>query len=107
MPRGLEPLAKLPLGIVLRRPDVTWVGLKASVVGYGVLTLAASLAFLLLLQLGRVNAAAFLEHEATASLLQLKLKDVLLSGAAATASIVMYLAYRRNGIAAQALKPSK
>lgn len=96
---GLEPLAKLPLGVLLRRADVAWVGLKASLVGYAVLALAASLVFLLVLQLGSVNSATFLEHEALASLLQIELKDVLLSAAAATASIIMYLAYRRNVIA--------
>ena len=96
---GLEPLAKFPLGLVLKRRDVVWVGVKASVVGYGVLALAAALAFLLLLQVGDVDAATFLEDEATTGLLHAKLKDVLVSAAAATASIVMYLAYRRNVIA--------
>ena len=96
---GLEPLAKLPLGIVLGRRDVAWVGVKASVVGYGVLALAAALAFQLLLQLGTVEAATFLEHEATASLLEPKATDLLVSVAAAAASILMYLAYRRNVIA--------
>ena len=96
---GLEPLAKLPLGIVLRRWDVAWVGVKASVVGYGVLALAGALAFRLLLLIGGTDAAAFLEHEATASLLHPKAKDVLVSLAAAAASILMYLAYRRNVIA--------
>lgn len=96
---GLEPLAKLPLGIVLRRPDVAWVGVKASVVGYSVLALAAGLAFVLLLRFGGVNEATFLDHEATAGLLHVKPKDTVLSAAAAAAGIVMYLAYRRNVIA--------
>ena len=96
---GLEPLAKLPLGIVLRRGDVAWVGLKASVGGYGLLALAAALTFRLLLLVGDVEAATFLEHEATASLLDPKFMDMLVSLAAAAASILMYLAYRRNVIA--------
>ena len=47
-------------------------GVKASVVGYGVLALAAALTFRLLLLIGEVDAATFLEHEATASLLHPK-----------------------------------
>lgn len=96
---GLEPVAKVPLGIVLRRWDVIWVGLKASIIGYGVLAVAAALVFRLLLAIGEVNAEAFLEHEATASLLNPKMKDLMVSLAAAAASILMYLAYRRNVIA--------
>lgn len=96
---GLEPLAKIPLGFVLRRSDVLWTGLKATVVGYGVLAFAAALAFRLLMQVGDAQEATFLQHEATSSLLHPKFKDKLISLAAAASSILMYLAYRRNVIA--------
>ncbi|CAA9333546.1 MAG: hypothetical protein AVDCRST_MAG71-1882 [uncultured Lysobacter sp.] len=96
---GLEPLAKLPLGIVLRRADVAWVGAKASLVGYAVLALAAAVTFRLLLAFGEADPATFLEHEATVSLMNPTLKELMVSLAAAAASILMYLAYRRNVIA--------
>lgn len=96
---GLEPIAKLPLGIVLRRGEVAWVGVKSSAVGYAVIALAGALTLRLLLLFGEVDAATFLHHEATVSLVHLKLRDALTSLAAAAASIVMYLAYRRNVIA--------
>ena len=96
---GLEPVAKIPLGIVLKSKDVLWTGLRASLVGYAVIVLSAALTFFILLQWGEVRAGEFLENEATTGLLEPKLKDVLLSLAAAGASILMYLSYRRNVIA--------
>ena len=96
---GLEPLAKIPLGLVLKAKDVLWVGLKASLVGYALIVLAAALTFWVLLQFSDVTAAEFLTNKATTSLLEPKLKDYILSLVAAAASIIMYLAYRRNVIA--------
>jgi uncharacterized membrane protein len=96
---GLEPLAKIPLGLVLMRKDVLWTGVKASVVGYLLILLSAGLTFWLLQRLGDARPEQFLENKATLGLMELKLKDLLVSFVAAAASIIMYLSYRRNVIA--------
>ena len=80
---GLEPLAKLPLGIVLRRWDVAWAGIKASVVGYALLALAAGVTLPRGDASATWTAATFLEHEATHSLLHPKVTGMLVSLAAA------------------------
>lgn len=96
---GLEPVAKIPLGIALRKTDVLWTGLKASVFGYVTLIFASWLTFLVLVKFGIAMEEDFLNNKATEGLLHFRLKDFILSFAAATASIVMYLSYRRNVIA--------
>lgn len=96
---GLEPLAKIPLGIVLQKRNVLWTGLRSSVVGYLLIIASAAVSFLVLLQFSDVKQEQFLENNFTHGLLELKLKDFLLSLSAAAASIIMYLAYRRNVIA--------
>lgn len=96
---GLEPLAKLPLGIVLKSWDVVWVGLKATVIGYAVLAISAALVFKLLLMLGEVHISDFVNNPATESFRHFKIPNMIVSLAAAAASILMYLAYRRNVIA--------
>ena len=96
---GLEPLAKIPLGIVLGKRNVVWTGIKASTVGYFLIALTSALTFFILLKFSDVKAEEFLQNKATFGLTELKLKDFLMSSAAAAASIIMYLAYRRNVIA--------
>ena len=96
---GLEPLAKLPLGIVLKNWNVTWVGLKSAVIGYIVLAISAGVIFKVLLILGEVQMSDFQLNAATESLRHLKPTNLIVSLAAATASILMYLAYRKNVIA--------
>lgn len=96
---GLEPLAKLPLGIVLRKRKCLIFGLRSSIVGYGVILVAATATFYCLLRTGDATPALFLEDDCTQSLLSMKPKDWFLSVAAAAASIIMYLSYRRNVIA--------
>lgn len=96
---GLEPLAKIPLGIVLRNKSVLFTGLKASLVGYTLLLLAAALSFWIMEQFGTVTKDDFIQNKVTQGLLQFKLKHFLFSFAASVASITMYLSYRRNVIA--------
>ncbi len=96
---GLEPLAKLPLGLVLRKRECLLFGLRASVVGYSVILIAAIGTFFLLQQLGEATPQLFLEDDFTKSLCSVKPKDWVLSIAASAASILMYLSYRRNVIA--------
>ena len=96
---GLEPVAKIPLGIVLGKKNVLLTGLRASIVGYLLIIASAALTFFLLIRFSEVEPEKFLENSFTHGLLELKLKDFFLSLAAAAASIIMYLAYRRNVIA--------
>lgn len=96
---GMEPLAKIPLGIALKKTDVLITGLKATFFGYLALIAAAFLTFMVLVNFGLAKEADFTHNEATAAMLHLRLKDVVLSLAAATASIIMYLSYRTNVIA--------
>lgn len=96
---GMEPLAKIPLGIALKKTDVVFTGLKATFFGYLTLIAASFLTFMVLVNFGLAKEADFTHNEVTAGMLHLRLKDILLSLAAATASIIMYLSYRTNVIA--------
>ncbi|ACU07364.1 hypothetical protein FIC_00912 [Flavobacteriaceae bacterium 3519-10] len=96
---GMEPLAKIPLGIALKKWDVMWTGLKATFLGYFTLVAAALLTFAVLVNFGLAKEEDFTHNQATAGMLHLRLKDIILSLAAATASIIMYLSYRTNVIA--------
>lgn len=96
---GMEPLAKIPLGIALKKADVLWTGLKATVLGYLALIAGSALTFMALVNFGMATESDFIHNKATEGMLHLRLKDVILSVAAATASIIMYLSYRTNVIA--------
>ncbi len=72
---GLEPLAKLPLGIVLRQRECLLFGLRAFVVGYSLMLLSAIITFYLLQQLGDADPQLFLENDFTKSLRSIKPKD--------------------------------
>ena len=96
---GLESVAKIPLGLVLKNKDVLRTGVMAAFIGYLMIILSGALTFFVLLQFSDVEAKQFLENKATIGLLDLKLKDFLLSFVAAAASMLMYLSYRRNVIA--------
>lgn len=97
---GFEPVAKLPLGLVLRRPDLLRRGLRSMVLGYVALVVAAALAYaflrltevayptpnlLALAEVGRISHPSWL--------------DLLKSAAAAAAGLVMLAAHRNSVIA--------
>lgn len=96
---GLEPVAKLAVGAVLRKKEILWSGCVATVVGYAALMIAAAGIFAILLATGSVQADEFLKDELANSLQEVTPKDFIASVAAAAASIIMYLSYRRNVIA--------
>ncbi|RYD51106.1 MAG: DUF389 domain-containing protein [Sphingobacteriales bacterium] len=96
---GLEPLAKIPLGIVLKKRACLTFGLRSSLVGYTVVLLGAIASFGVLQLTGDGTAAQFLEDGFTKSMQETLPKDWIISTAAASASIIMYLSYRRNVIA--------
>ncbi|RYD58667.1 MAG: DUF389 domain-containing protein [Sphingobacteriales bacterium] len=96
---GLEPLAKLPLGLVLRNNAVIWEGLKSSLAGYSALILTGGITFYLMTLYSLDMKHKFLSSEFLHGLQQIRLQDAILSVGAAMASIIMYLSYRRNVIA--------
>ncbi len=96
---GLESVAKIPLGIALRKSDVFFAGLRAFLVGYACIILSAGISFWVMDQFGVVIPSDFTENKATHGFMHFETKHFLLSLAAACASIVMYLSYRRNVIA--------
>lgn len=96
---GLEPVTKVPLGIVLRKSDIFWDGIKTTITGYGLSMLAAGSIFFLLLVSGSTKPEEFLKDDLAIALTDVTLKDFISSIAASAAGIIMYVSYRRNVIA--------
>ena len=96
---GFEPVAKIPLGLILRNWDVVWMGLKSVLAGYILLIIAAAATFWLLLALDVTTKDELLQNLAVEHLVHPTWKEILVSACGAMAGIVMLLAYRRNVIA--------
>lgn len=96
---GYEPVAKIPLGLVLRRWEVLKVGVLSTLVGYAVLIAAAALTWFALASFGDMPASAFLEGDALKHTLKPSSDIVATSLAGAFAGIVILAAYRRSVIA--------
>lgn len=96
---GLEPVAKIPLGIILRKKEIVWEGIKSTLVGYGVLMFATGGIFFIILMHGSAKPETFLKDELAIALTDVTFKDFISSVAASAAGIIMYLSYRRNVIA--------
>lgn len=96
---GLEPITKIPLGIVLKKRDILWDGLKTTLIGYGLLMLAAASIYLFLLVCNSTSPQEFIKDDLAVALTDLTLKDFISSIMASAAGIIMYLSYRRNVIA--------
>jgi hypothetical protein len=96
---GLEPVTKVPLGIVLGKRDILWDGIKTTLAGYGLLMVAAAGIFSILLASGSAKPEEFLKDSLANALTDVTLKDLISSIAASAAGIIMYVSYRRNVIA--------
>ncbi len=96
---GFEPLVKIPLGLVLRRPAVAWRGLRSVAAGYAILIVAAALAFLLLRLTGSATVADFVHNPEVERIAHPTFLDLLVSACGAIAGVVMVAAYRRSVIA--------
>lgn len=107
---GFDPLAKLPLALVLRRWSLLWRGLRSGLAGYATLVLAAGLTFYGLLAAGETTATALATNGEVRHLQHPGLSELLVSGAGALAGILMLAAYRRSfqagPLIAQALIPA-
>ena len=96
---GFEPLAKMPVGLALRRWSVVGRGLWSVGVGYLTLALASALVFAVLRLTGVGTTGEFLGNPETGILTDPTPREVLISSFGALAGITMIVAYRRSVIA--------
>ena len=97
---GFEPIAKIPLGIVLKRREVLMSGLVSTFAGYGILIAAAAAACGLLTALGAgVDADKFASLDAVKHIAQPSWPDLLISTLGALAGVTIQSAFRHSIIA--------
>jgi len=96
---GFEPIAKVPLGLSLRRWNVVQRGLISTLSGYAVFIVTAGLTFLLLRLFGAASLKDFTENSELARLAHPGAAEVLLSSAGALAGAVIMASFRRSVIA--------
>ena len=96
---GFEPLAKMPLGLVLRNWNLAGRGVASTVVGYAVFVLAAFLTMHALLATSAAAAADLITNSEVESLRHPGMKELSVAGAGAVAGILILAAYRRSIIA--------
>ena len=96
---GFEPVAKIPLGLVLRRFEVAKLGLVSSLVGYAALAAGAAGAFLALWAGGAIKPDDFFAGSAAKHLAHPPAPGLLISFCGALAGVVIQASYRRSVIA--------
>lgn len=96
---GFEPIAKVALGLTLRRWNVAARGLVSTLVGYAVFAFAAGLAFVLLRWLGSATLVDFTGNSEVGRIAAPTAKEVMLSSAGAIAGAIIMASYRRSVIA--------
>jgi len=97
---GFEPIAKIPLGIVLLRGKTVWRGLVSMIVGYGTLIVAAAASYLALSFLGSAPSPDMLaQSDSVKAIVDPTWPDVMISAAGAVAGVVIQAAFRRSVIA--------
>lgn len=96
---GFEPVAKIALGLVLRRGEVLKTGLVSTLAGYLVLILAAAATWWGLHAAGAVEAGDFLGGDALKHTIDPSAEVLLVAACGAVAGAVMQASYRRSVIA--------
>ncbi len=96
---GFEPIAKIPLGAVLGRPNVIGRGLVSMLAGYAVLVATAALTFYVLRAVGATTIEALAANPEIEKIAHPTALELTTSGLAATAGVLMLAAYRRSVIA--------
>jgi Domain of unknown function (DUF389) len=94
-----EPLAKIPLGLVLRRWDTALRAFISFLAGYAVLILSAMVMFFVLSWIGATTAQEFAANTEVERMLTPSSKTILVSACAALAGITITAAYREIIIA--------
>jgi uncharacterized membrane protein len=92
---GFDPLAKIPIGLALRRWGVARAGLVSAAIGYLALILSAALVFLVLRWTGVSTVEEFGGNSQVRELVNPTLREIILSACGAVAGVVMMLSYRR------------
>lgn len=92
---GFEPLAKIPVGLGLRRWNVVGAGLISAGAGYLALALSAAVILVGLRVAGIVTAGEVISNSEVQTLAHPTLRELLISGCGAVAGMVMLLSYRR------------
>ncbi|MBC8155334.1 MAG: DUF389 domain-containing protein [Bacteroidetes bacterium] len=96
---GFEPLAKVPLGLVLQNYRTVFLGLRSSLIGYTVVVLGPVFTFLLLQWLGVTNAGEFISNPEVDAVAHPTGKNLTISLCGTLAGCVIVAAYRRSVIA--------
>lgn len=96
---GYEPLAKVPLGLVLGKPSLMVRGLKAAVVGYSLLIAGAALMFGILRALNITSAQLLAHNPEVMSLSHPDARSVAYSILGGLTGMTIVAAYRRSVIA--------
>jgi hypothetical protein len=96
---GFEPVAKIPLGIVLRRGEVLKIGIVSTVAGYAALMLAAAATYWDLHAVGAAEADTFLKSDGLKHTIHPDSLILLIAVCRALAGITMQAAFRRSVIA--------
>jgi uncharacterized membrane protein len=96
---GFEPIAKIPLGLVLSNFHTVKRGLKSALMGYGILLLAAALTFALLRWIGVTNVDEFIKNQAVEMMSHPSAKDIIVSLCGTLAGAIIIASYRRSIIA--------
>ena len=91
---GFEPVAKIPIGLVLRRWGVVRTGLKSAGVGYLALVLSAALVFVALRLVGVTTVEEFVGNSEVGTLADPGLPQLLLSACGAVGGMIMIISYR-------------
>jgi uncharacterized protein DUF389 len=96
---GFEPIAKIPLGLTLRRWNLVRRGLTSAAAGYAALVISAALTLLVLRLLGAVTVPDLVDNPAVELIAHPPGSQILRSAFAAAAGILIFAAYRETVIA--------
>lgn len=96
---GFDPLAKIALGICLRKPEVFWRGVRSTLAGYSLLMVLAGLAFWIMHQTGGTSLEGFTANSEVKNLVKPTTRELLMSLGGALAGGVMVASYRESFIA--------
>jgi hypothetical protein len=94
MAPGFEPLAKVPLAIVMRRSTMLVRGLRSALAGYVLIVAAAAITYLVLEATGAATLKNFLGNKEVDKLANPSSLDVLVSSCAAVAGVTMVASRR-------------
>lgn len=96
---GFEPLAKVPLGLILKNYQTALFGLRSSLIGYSLVGLGALLTFLVLQWLGVTNVEEFTNNAEVEAIANPTGKNITVSLGGTLAGCIIVAAYRRSVIA--------